>query len=326
MFDVFVTVLIIFGTIVGAGFASGNEIVVFFTRFGALSYLFIAIAGVMFYFALYYLLRKGKVLAEIIENNKFLNVLTIFVSLVFSATMFAGIESLLGYFPIWLHVILSFLMLISCVYVTMKGMGGIERFNLFLMPFLFFGFMVVLCFLSGINSKIIFENGGKFGIWYCVLYVALNTAMNVFVFAKQGQKLNKKQTIFACLFSVLILELFLLFANYILLANQESFVSEMPILYISRNNFGIFLLEFIVILIGCFSTLISLCFTLKLNSKKLIKNDYFSIFLSVFLPYFISCIGFSKIISFLYPICSIIGIFIILFSIFFLKQRNNKIH
>ena len=57
MFNVLITVFVIFGMIVGAGFASGNEIVVFFTRFGALSYLFIAIAGVMFYFALYYYLQ-----------------------------------------------------------------------------------------------------------------------------------------------------------------------------------------------------------------------------------------------------------------------------
>lgn len=326
MFDVFVTVLIVFGTVVGAGFASGNEIVVFFSRFGSLSYLFITIAGVLLFVVLYFLLRKGSVIAQIIENNKFLNILSMIVSLVFCATMFAGIESLLSFFPVWLHIVLTILMLLGCVFVTMKGIGGIEKVNLFLMPVLFLGFLFVLIFLGNTSSNFSFEASGKFGIWYCVLYVALNTAMNVFVFSKQGQKLNKKQTFFACLFSVLILEFFLLFSNYILLKNPESFVSEMPILYVCKDNFLIFILEFIVILIGCFSTLISLCFTIKINSKKIIKNNLFCIFLSVFLPYIFSCIGFSEIISFLYPICSIIGIFIILFSIFFLKQGDKKIH
>ena len=48
--------------------------------------------------------------------------------------------------------------------------------------------------------------------------------------------------------------------------------------------------------------------------------------LAVFLPFVISIVGFSEIISFLYPICSILGVFVILFSIFSLNKADDVIH
>ena len=54
MKKVWTTVFLLFGTIVGSGFSSGKEILVFFSRFGELSYLYIVIACVLF-FLLFYL-------------------------------------------------------------------------------------------------------------------------------------------------------------------------------------------------------------------------------------------------------------------------------
>lgn len=327
MFKVFVTIFLIFGTVVGAGFASGNEIVVFFSRFGQTSYLYISLAGVLLFVLLYVFLRFGGNIADKIENNKLLNCLTLLISLVFSASMFAGIESLLEYFPLWIHATVMVFLIMVCIVITLRGIAGVEKFNLYLMPILMFLFFIVLCSCCLKSSDFDLPVSNSWiGIWYSPLYVALNTSMSIFVLAKKGQQLSKKQTLFASLFSTLLLICFLIFGNFVLLKNPESFVSEMPILYISKNNFAVFILEFIVVLIGCFSTLISLCFTLKISSEKIIKNNLFCVFLSVFLPYFVSSLGFSKIISFLYPICSVVGIFIVLFSVFFLNQTNNIIH
>lgn len=322
-----VTVCLIFGTIFGAGFSSGNEIVVFFSRFGNLSYLYIILSSVMIFFVVYFFLRNGERLTDTIEKSKLLNIMVLGISVVFSASMYAGIEGLLGYLPQAPHLFLTICMFVFCLIVTIRGLGGLERANAFLVPILSAAFLIVLSFGSQEKSSFQMTNDfGFLGLLYSPLYVALNTCMSVFVLAKRGQILNKKQTFLSSLFSAFLVLFFLLMGNFVLQKNPESFVSEMPFLYIIGKNFWLFMLEFFVILIGCFTTLISLCFTLKNSFIKNVKNDLLSIFSSVFLPYIIGFLGFSQIISFLYPICSVFGIFIVLFSIFSFKQTDKIIH
>lgn len=327
MGKVLITVCLIFGTIFGAGFSSGNEIVVFFSRFGKLSYLYIFLSSLMIFLVVYFFLRKGKSLTSRIEQSKVLNVMVLGISVVFAASMYAGIDGLLMYLPNSLHLFFTFIMFLFCLIVTMRGLGGLEKANIILVPVLSVLFLIVLVFAS--KSQSMFAASSKFGflgILYSPLYVALNTCMSVFVLAKRGEFLSKKQAFLSSLFSAGLVFFFLVFGNFVLLKNPESFVSEMPFLYLVGKKLWCFLLEFFVILVGCFTTLISLCFTLKNSFIKIVKNDILSIFTSVFLPYITGFLGFSEIISFLYPICSVFGVFIILFSVFSFKQADKIIH
>ncbi len=326
MWRVFVSTFLIFGTIVGAGFSSGNEVVVFFSRFGKLSYLFIVAASVMMFFACFFFLRYGKKLSEFIQKNKILNLLVLIISIVFGASMFAGIKNLFGYFDDASYYFLTVVLLLVCLLVTAKGIGGLERVNILLTPILTALFFVVICFATRVKGAFSNDAYSFAGLLYCPLYVALNCAMSVFVLAKAGEKLNKKQAFLSSLFSALILLVFLVLCNFVLQRNADSFVSEMPILHIVRNNKLMFVFEYIVILVGCFTTLFSLLFTINNSLKNYIKNSVFCNFSSVFLPFAISGVGFSKIISFLYPICSIFGVIIILFSIFSLNKTDQIIH
>ena len=324
--NVAVTVFLIFGTVFGAGFSSGNEIVVFFSRFGKMSYAYIFLASVLMALVIYFFLRKGKKIARVIEQSKFLNIVTVFITTIFCASMYAGVDGLLFYLPKTVHFVFTFFVLLLCLIVTIKGMSGLEKINFYIMPFLSILFLILLVFESqsvGQNMEI---SNNFLGLFYSPLYVALNTCMSVFVLAKRGEKMSKKQTLLSCLFSSFLLFGFLLLSNFVLLKNPESFSSEMPFLYVCGDNFSLFLIEFFVILIGCFTTLISLCFTLKYSMINILKNNYLCVFSSVFLPYFISCIGFSQIISFLYPICSVLSFFVILFSVFSFKQTDKIIH
>ena len=327
MMKVVSTIFLIFGMIVGAGFASGNEIVVYFSRFGNMSYVYILMSAILLFLILYFFLAYGQKISQKLETNKILNLTMSLIALVFCASMYAGIDNLLLYFSPWIHSVAMVALLLLCLLITIKGLGGLEKFNLYLMPFLGVCFFIVLCFCANKESTFYLTDVKPLaGLLYSPLYVALNTSMSIFVLAKQGEKLNKKQAIWASLFSVLLLSGFLLFGNFILIRNPESFVREMPILFVVKDNFLIFICEFFVILTGCFSTLISLCFTLKNSIKKLIKNNYLTIFSSVFLPYFICNVGFSRIISLFYPICSVFGIFILLFAIFSFDKTDQIIH
>lgn len=327
MVNVLMTVFVIFGAIFGAGFASGNEIVVFFSRFGVLSYFYILIACGMIFFVINFFLVHGQGVAKQIENSKWLNVIVMFISIIFCASMYAGIDGLLAYMPSFWHYALLLVVIFFCVFVTMKGVDGLGTINLYLMPFLSVIFMSILFASLTQDSGFVIDNSNSFfGILYAPLYVALNTCTSIVVLAKMGEKLTKKQAFLSSLLSTIILFVFLILCNFVLQKNANCFVSEMPILFIVRKNNMLFFLEYFVILFGCFTTLISLCFTLNNSCKKIIKNNYFCIFLSVFLPYFIGNVGFSKIISLFYPLCSVFGVFILLFSIFSLKQTDKIIH
>ncbi len=326
MRKVLLTTFLIFGTIVGAGFSSGNEVVVFFSRFGWWSYIFIFVASVLMFFACYYFLRFGKKISSFIQNSRLLNFLVLGISIVFGASMFAGIKNLFSYFDNTLYYILMILLIIVSFVVTIRGLGGLEKVNAFLTPMLTVLFFVVIVFSGRLSGTYKNDMFALAGVLYAPLYVALNCSLSVFVLSNAGEKLNKKQAFLSSLLSAIILFVFLTFCNFVLRKNADSFISEMPILYIVRNHKFMFILEYIVILVGCFTTLFSLLFTINNFLKKYIKNNLICVFSAIFLPFAVSIVGFSEIISLLYPICSIFGIFIILFAIFSLNKTDNIIH
>lgn len=311
MSKILMIVFLIFGTVVGSGFSSGKEIMVYFSRFGNLSYLYIFLAGILFFVLFYFFLNNGKKIFTILQNSKILNLVVLFISLVFCSSMFAGVKNLFSYFPVWAYFILLTFVLMCCVCITKKGIGGLEKLNFLLMPAISVLFLVCLIFGATVSSEFAVSTNALAGILFCPLYVALNTSMSGLVIAKVGEGLNKKQTFLICLFSTMLILVFLFLGNFVLLQNSESYFSEMPFLYLASKNTFMFVLCFTVILAGCFTTLISLCFTLKTAFEKVLKSDWISTLFAVFLPFMISVMGFSQIVSFLYPICSVLGVFVL---------------
>lgn len=322
MSKIFGAVFLIFGTVVGAGFSSGKEIMVFFSRYGVLSYLYILIAGILFFLLFYFLLLHGKSISKHIENSKILNFVMFVISIVFCSSMFAGINNLFSYLPIMVYVLLTVGLILGCVLVCIKGMKGLEKANLVLMPAMSIIFFAVLFFACFSSSKISISTNSWAGFLYCPLYVSLNISMSSVVISKIGENLTKKQAFYVSLFSTILILIFLLFGNFVLQKNNDSFVSEMPFLNIVKNNPLMFVLSYVVILIGCFTTLISLCLTLKTSFQVFIKNEMIATLCAVLIPFVISAVGFSQIVSLLYPICSVFGVFVLAYIVAF---ENGKI-
>ena len=96
-----ITILIL-GTIIGAGFASGKEITTFFTVFGYYSFLSLPIIFFGFYFCIYKLLLIGS--KNKIENidqlnyiifkkeNKLVKIFTFISFIIISSTMISGLR------------------------------------------------------------------------------------------------------------------------------------------------------------------------------------------------------------------------------------------
>lgn len=318
--------LAIIGTIIGSGFISGKEIVVFFSNFGLMSFFCIILVFILFFYLFrlllnYNLNEKGQ------KNSKFLYVLNIILSFVFSSAMFAGISDIANDFSLFVSIPLYIFVLLICYFIFKKGQGGLNKINIILIPFMICIF--VFCIISKIEFKpLSFENAlpPYFSFFYALLYVVLNISNSNVLISNLGKNLSNKQKTRVAFISALVLFLILTLANIVLLQNQASFVQEMPLLSLFSGYSKIIMT--LVIFIGCLTTLFSLVYSTSLSMRGLCKSEYMTFFVSVIMPFIMSLAGFSNIIMYFYPLASVLGA-ILLFELFFnsfFKRANKKIH
>ena len=135
--------LAIIGTVIGSGFISGKEIVVFFSRFGWFSFPCIVLAFFLFFFLFKFVLERGTQAIKRLENSKICFWLNIVLCLIFSSAMFAGIGNLLVFdvkivnyllfFLIiffWQQPVLSLRLLLRCERLCSSGMPRQEGSDL----------------------------------------------------------------------------------------------------------------------------------------------------------------------------------------------------
>ena len=160
--DIFKTAFLFMGTLIGAGFASGNEIAVYFLSCGkyfipaiALSMAVIGILGKMsmdiaFETGIY---SYDKFMEKIMGRS-----ISEFVCLMTGAFFFVLFTAMISAFGTMLEDMLgikrafgSALFMIFCLYVFINGTGGIVKANCALVPVLILGIILcaVLSFLFG---------------------------------------------------------------------------------------------------------------------------------------------------------------------------------
>ena len=158
------------GTVVGAGFATGKEIVEFFTQFGLYGFLGILIAGYLFIFTgTKIMLVAARIQATSYEEfNEYLfgkkpafiiNLFFLLMLLGVSAVMISGagavFEEQLGMpkrFGVWLTIVLA-------TVVLFFGTRGLFAINSFVVPVMI-SFSLILCFLT-IGEGHFFESLSK---------------------------------------------------------------------------------------------------------------------------------------------------------------------
>lgn len=299
--------MIIIGTIIGSGFATGKEIAVYFSRFGAVSYFLILITGIIFFGVIYFFLSRGSRAFEKISSSKFFLALCVTISLIFTSSMFAGTINILPQ-QAWLKIIFWIALCLVCLYVSKKGLRSLALANNFLIPALILCMAIVL---STIIKPISLNFGSKnafLGLFFAILYCLLNFSTSGIVFAKLGDGLTKKQKVWASLISSLTLCVFLMLTNNALLSHPASINQEMPLVFLS-SGVSLLLIKFVVFS-GCITTLLSLVYTTSLSLEKLSFPKFWIGIVAVVLPAIVSILGFGRIVSFLYPLASVVGIFV----------------
>lgn len=338
------------GTVLGAGFASGQEMMSFFITYGNKGIFGLILMGVIFGILAYMVLKiiytnKCNSYGEFIEliiGRSWSKVLEVFILLfmfICFSTMFAGTGALLEQrfnLPFYYGVIF---MAIGCFLTFLFEVKGIVLINIILAPIMLIGAIIL-----GIYTWI-FDTAAASNFFPHVafiirdnwlssslIYIAYNSITAIVVLGSLGYLLNKKRTVvLSALLGGISLGLIGLIFGLILLLNYDNiFGFEIPILEIVMNYSTLIQYLYIILLISAiFTTAVANGFGIieKLKeNKKLFRNKSLSLNIGIIVAAILfSNIGFSTMVGKIYPIFGYIGMLeIICISIYFIKHEKRK--
>lgn len=333
----FKTIFLIVGTIIGAGFISGKEIITFFAKYGWYSYIFIPPMFIMFYFLFYKLLLIGSTnkindinsLNYLIFNkkNKTIKAFSFVSFVILSSTMISAIPTALNFnlFSIESIVTLAFITIIMCI-VLRYDISSVTDICTFAVPIILIVLAIVcFCNVSTIHNPIV--SNIVLLPYSIVSYVCRNIFLSYFVISKSSYNFTEKQCRQASFWSAFILCGFTTLIITTLLSNTNIFNSSMPLLSLSANTTLLYIAFFVCLLFAILTTLISTLLTLK--SFFNFKTKALNILVPILICITLSVIKFDYFISFLYPVIGMFGFYLIFYLVSFnsfFQNTNKNIH
>jgi uncharacterized membrane protein YkvI len=335
------------GTIVGAGLASGREIMTFFTNFGYKSFLGILISGLLYIpicsivvkISIKHNLRSYNELIHLVSPGiwgKIIGLLMSFFLMSSSAIILAGSGALLHqYFGIskWVGLIL---MATLAIIVLLRDTQGLIEINSIIVPSLIIvlsTLFLLYILLTKDSLTISYFKGIPYEKNYWLLsafvYAGFNSLCCSGVMVPLSSEVrNTKVMIWGITFGALGLTALSLAINLMLMLNIPYINKyDIPLLYIA-HRFGnlIQIMLLLIIWMEMFSTEVSDIYSVSRTIENLFKIPFKkAIFMIFIFSIPISQIGFAKLIEILYPAFGTISaIFMVQCIIFYYKDRINS--
>ncbi|WP_103106030.1 YkvI family membrane protein [Brevibacillus reuszeri] len=321
------------GTVVGAGFASGKEIVEFFVQYGTQGLVGILLATALFAWAgIQIMLISYRTQANSYQevstylfghpfgtvfNTLLLTVLLGTTSVMLAATGAIFMESfqLSPQLGIWISMIMIF-------FVTRKGLFAIHHVNSIFVPALIaFTFLVFIYTKPWEDTSVTVESLRPLA-WLSspLYYVALNVSLTQAVLIPIGRhSKSEKPLIAGGIIGGLGIGLLLLLAYSSLSANMPGIQqAEMPMIALLQGaGKGIPLLFSLLVYAEIFSTLVANVFGLSEQIRQVTRLRGPTILLGILaISYFISFVGFSSLLRFLYPLFGQLVVFFLVMLVY----------
>ncbi|MGV3487424.1 MAG: hypothetical protein ACO1OC_02425 [Tuberibacillus sp.] len=329
------------GTIVGAGFATGKEIVQFFTQYGAWGTLGILVSGFLFI----WIGTKIMLLAALIKARSYkdlsiylfgetigtiFNGIILFVLFGVTAVMLSGagavFQEQIGW-PFQLGLLVTILL---CYISLKKGLNGVMAVNTLVVP-------IMILFTLGLAfSRLPFLDLGSLlphfpahGIPYQWLisafaYVSFNLVTAQAVLVPLGGDIRDKDVIRrGGLLGGVLLTLLLLASHMVLKGSSAVVGFQIPMAELIKGFGSVIHLLYVTVIFGeIFTTFIGNIFGLKRHLGQLfhIKEQYLMFFLLGGI-YIISQIGYGPLLSHLYPFFGYLG----LVFMFYIMIKGTRI-
>lgn len=333
MKNVLKVVFVIIGTLIGAGFASGQEVYLFFFSYGMKGLIGILISSIIIGVVIYStfnILNKYKIntykdfLNILIPKNTKLKIIANFIINIFILiTFFIMIAGFGAYFEQEIGInrlVGSLILSIITFIVFMTSIKGVVKVNELIVPILI-GFIFIIGIISiknihilNLENYVIRTNYTNFAL-SAVLYSSYNSILLIPVLITLNNYVKNKKQIFYISFISAIVTILLSVIIFLLLVRVDVDISklEMPVVYVVSNMFKILRYIYGVIILGSiFTTAISLGVSFLQNTAKN-KKGYTQISIIMCITsVIISKFGFSNLVSLLYPIFGYLGLIQIL--------------
>lgn len=334
---------VIIGTVIGAGFASGREILVFFARdVKFIGILFLALLACFFALTYYFMSvgknRKINCLKDLIVvgNDKFKNVASGILAMTYlisTASMLAGMDEI-GKSAIALNIpLLSIFSFLVATLFVVKGVGGLKLANSILVP-------SILAFIVGISIfhlqgklNIVFENQNSIAVTVAnaIAYALMNVLLASIVMAKIGEEMTKPQIKITALISSAVIAVVVAMFLLAMSNGQDLSRVPMPIMALAKQiSSGFSAVSSVVIYFGIFTTLIASYYSLYEYVQSYLKSKIASVIVCFCLSFSLSRLGFAKIVAIFYPIESLLALFLLLCSakkgdyLYLMTRRSNN--
>ena len=333
-------VFVIIGTLIGAGFASGQEIYMFFYQYGINGIFGMIISSTLLGFVTYkvlYICKETKVtnyksfLKIFIKKEKQLDIFNTIINIFILITFYIMIAGFGAYFEqqFGIYSLLgSILLAFICYFVFLRNVSGLIKVNQYIVPLLIGSLLIIGIFVIDAKnileiSHYVSENNSWKWILDSILYGSYNTILfiPVLIALRNLVSTQKQQHMISILTTIFII--ILSFIVFFMLTKVDVNIQnlEMPAVYVASKISPIFkYLYGFIILSSILTTSISLGTSLLENiayNKKTYKQYAILICISAVL---VSNIGFSNLINLLYPLFGYIG----LIQIIKISTKRNK--
>ena len=315
----------------------GQEIYLFFYRFGTKGLLGIIICNIIMAIIIY---KTLKILYEnnintyknfldkiFLENEKLSNITNIIINIFLCATFFIMISGFGTYLSqsFGMNQIIgsSILALISYI-VFLRKIESFAKINNMVIPILI-TIILIIGIINIVNLKKIDNNiyldKSYFWILQAILYASYNLVLVEPVLVNLKQFLKNKKQILKISIGVGIIMTILATLEFLLLTNVDvNFKNlEMPLVYVVEKTFPRFTYLYgIIILIAIFTTAVSVGISFLNNISKNKKSFPQKAEILCISSVIISQISFSKLVEYLFPLFGFLGL---LQMIFILKKK-----
>lgn len=344
MRNVLKIVFVIIGTLIGAGFASGQEMYIFFFSYGLKGIIGILIStclmGLVMYKTLCIVEEKNintyKDFLDILimSRNKsgsyIKNIVNSIINIFILVTFFIMVAGFGAYFEqeFGINSLIGSIILALVTFITfMTSVKGVVKVNEILVPILII-FLVIVGILNlpeinflKLDNYIIQINFSNY-ILSGILYCSYNTILLIPVLLTLKDYIKNRQQITGVAIVTTIITTLLSLIVFLLLVRVDVDITklEMPAVYVVSNSFRI--LKYVygfIILVSIFTTAISLGTSFLQNIAKN-KKSYTQFALIMCITSVItSKIGFSNLINLLYPFFGYLGL-VQIFKLFTVRK------
>lgn len=336
MKNILKVVFVIIGTLIGAGFASGQEMYLFFFSYGIKGLIGILISSILMGIVIYqtlkllnkYEINTYKDFLDLLITTKrksdksklnIKDIVNYIVNIFILITFFIMIAGFGAYFEqeFGINSIIGSMLLAFLTFtVFLTSVKGVVKANEILVPILIL-FLIIIGFISlrdinipKLGNYIVTTNQSSF-ILSAVLYCSYNSILLIPVLITLKDYLKSKKQIFSISFISTVIIIVLSVVVFLLLVKVDVDISklEMPAVYVVSNTFKILRFVYGFIILGSiFTTSISLGASFLQNVSKNKKSYTQIAAIMCITAILISKIGFSNLINFLYPVFGYLGL------------------